>query len=92
MNPEDRRRHPRVRLDAPARLKVGERLVDARVRDVELALMRRAHQHGRAVRVARVGVGPRREQRAHAREIAFHGSLDQGIGHGMAPAAAGTSP
>ena len=34
MNPEDRRRHPRVRLDAPARLKVGERLVEARVRDI----------------------------------------------------------
>ncbi len=34
MNPEDRRSHPRVRLDAAARLKVGERLIDARVRDI----------------------------------------------------------
>lgn len=34
MNHDERRRHPRVRLDAAARLKVGERLLDARVRDI----------------------------------------------------------
>jgi hypothetical protein len=34
MNPEDRRRHPRVRLDLAARLELGERLLDARVRDI----------------------------------------------------------
>ena len=34
MSHEDRRKHPRVRLDAAARLKVGERLLEARVRDI----------------------------------------------------------
>ncbi len=34
MSAEDRRRHPRVRLDAPARLKVEGRLVEASVRDI----------------------------------------------------------
>ena len=34
MSAEERRKHPRVRLDAPARLKVGDRLVEASVRDI----------------------------------------------------------
>ncbi len=34
MSAAERRRHPRARLDAPARLKVGDRLVEASVRDI----------------------------------------------------------
>ena len=34
MSGAERRRHPRARLDAPVRLKVGERLVEASVRDI----------------------------------------------------------
>ncbi len=34
MSAEERRKHPRVRLDAHARLKVGDRLVEASVRDI----------------------------------------------------------